>query len=61
MDIERIKIYTDVIKRSLEKYSEYTLSVELSKSEMVHLKSLFNIAEGDFPGTYVFTKKTLDN
>ncbi len=61
MDIERIKIYTDVIKRSLEKYSEYTLSVELSKSEMEHLKSLFNIAEGDFPGTYVFTKKTLNN
>jgi cell shape-determining protein MreC len=61
MDIERIKIYTDLIKKSLEKYSEYTLSVELSKSEMEHLKSLFNIAESGFPGTYIFTKKTLDN
>jgi len=61
MDIDRINIYINLIKSSLENFSEYTLSVELSKSEMVHLKSLFNIAEGDFPGTYVFTKKTLDN
>ena len=61
MDIDRINIYINLIKRSLENFSEYTLSVELSKSEMEHLKSLFNIAEGDFPGTYVFSKKTLDN
>ena len=61
MDIDRINIYINLIKSSLENFSEYTLSVELSKSEMVHLKSLFNIAEGDFPGTYVFTKKTLAN
>jgi len=59
MDIERIKIYTDLIKKSLEKFSEYTLSIELSKSEFEHLNSLFNIDEGDFPGTYIFTKKTL--
>ena len=61
MDIERIKIYTGLIKKSLEKFSKYTLSVELSKSEFEHLNSLFNIEEGDFPGTYIFTKKTLAN
>ena len=58
MDIERITIYTNLIRTSLEKFDEYTLSVDLLKSEMEHLKSLFNIAEGDFPGTYIFTKKT---
>ena len=61
MDIERITIYVNIIKESLKKFNEYTLSVELSRSELEHLKSLFNIREGDFPGTYVFTKKTLDN
>ena len=61
MDIERITIYVNLIRESLKKFSEYTLSIELSKSEFEHLNSLFNIEEGDFPGTYVFTKKTLAN
>ena len=61
MDVQRITIYVNLIKKSLDKFDEYTLSVELSRPEYEHLKSLFNIAEGDFPGTYIFTKKTPAN
>ena len=58
MDVERITIYVNLIRESLEKFDEYTLSVELSKSEFEHLKSLFNIEDGGFENTYIFTKKT---
>ena len=61
MDVKRITIYVNLIKKSLDKFDEYTLSIELSRPEYEHLKSLFNIDDGDFPGTYIFTKKTKDN
>ena len=61
MDIERITIYVNLIKESLKKFREYTVSVELSRSELEHLKSLFNVEEGDFPGTYIFTEKQQNN
>lgn len=61
MDVQRITIYVNLIKESLEKFNEYTLSVELSKPEFEHLNSLFNINDGDFPGTYIFTKKAIGN
>jgi len=58
MDVNRITIYVNLIRESLKKFNEYTLSVELSKPEFEHLKSLFNIEDGMMPGTYIFTKKT---
>ena len=58
MDVERITIYVNLIRESLKKFNEYTLSVELSKSEFEHLKSLFNIEDAGFENTYTFTKKT---
>tara|TARA_R100001377_G_C3142207_1_gene93123 strand:+ start:165 stop:362 length:198 start_codon:yes stop_codon:yes gene_type:complete len=61
MDVKRITIYVNLIRKSLDKFDEYTLSVELSRPEYEHLKSLFNIKDGDFPGTYVFTKKNMSN
>lgn len=61
MDVQRITIYANLIKKSLDKFNEYTLSVELSRPEYEHLRSLFNIKDGDFPGVYVFTAKTKSN
>ena len=58
MDVERITIYVNLIRESLKKFNEYTVSVELSKSEFEHLKSLFNIEDAGFENTYIFTKKT---
>ncbi len=58
MDVERITIYVNLIRESLKKFNEYTVSVELSKSEFQHLKSLFNIEDAGFENTYIFTKKT---